>query len=186
MSETTLDQQRQFARVETALEVWAIRHDDDTARRLRDQLEIAPSLWSPPNSAQLRQMTTSINGEVQVLSQALLEACDWIARLLAQLRELPPQAERMSIVTLSGSGGMLRSDGPIDEGTLLELQLETDERALGPLRFLVETLRSTREDKRFDVAFRIETIHPKDQRRLVRYTFDVQRRLLRERKEEAT
>lgn len=172
----TWEREREFARIEVRLGALVQPLDEPRAEALRREILARQTVWAPGNETALRDMAASGQaGPESLLAQAILELAEQIARLQAKVLGPPEPVKRATIVQLSGGGGRLTSPLPLERGERLELRLDGEE--VHPIRMLIRVVHDHGADGH---GFVFEAIHPRDQDRLVRLIYGLQRQGLRE------
>lgn len=174
------DEEREFARIQVRLGVGVQPLDSERAERLRAEISSHPSVWAPTDATALRDLAvTGGSGHEAVLAQSILELAAQLVRLRNRLSHGDGPVCRATVVQISGGGGQLEGELPLDSGDLFELRFDDDDDyGIPPLLTLGRVIHRTSPEA--GVGFCFESIHPRDQELLIRAIYTLQRRALRE------
>jgi hypothetical protein len=170
--------QREFARIEVAYRLSILPLDDASAAKLREQIATRPSVWALRDELSLREIVDRTRGTEALLAQAIL---DLSAQIVHLRRQLPASSGApvwsATLRQVSGGGGMIEAEVPLDIGDLFELRfIDGDDEV--PHFVALARIIDRRAAGRF--GFRFEAIHPRDQEALIRLIYALQRRALRQ------
>jgi hypothetical protein len=173
-------EEREFARIQVGLGVGVQPLDPQRAERLRADILSHPSVWAPTDASALRDLAaTGGSGHEAVLAQSILELATQLVRLRNRMSRGDGPVCRATLVQLSGGGGQLEGDLPLDAGDLFELRFDDDDHnGMPPLTALGRVIHRT--EPQAGVGFCFESIHARDQELLIRAIYMLQRRALRE------
>ncbi len=171
---------REFARIDVELHARFRSVSGDEIRDLEQQLALRPSVWAPTDESRLRDLASSTAaGTDGILAQALLDVAAEIVLLRSRVLDLGGPMDTGTITQLSGGGGQLVASALLDLGQDLELRLDDYEQGLPPIRALVKVVHR-RGEVPDAYGFRFEVIHARDQDRLIRFIYQLQRQAIRE------
>ncbi len=195
MSLITIDRRRAFARVSKQLPVRIRMLDENEAQTLAERFMNEPTYTERVIADPKMRMTEAGHWDRAALS-SILSQLDRLETVVARIAEaLKVDVHDAGVwmeghtVDLSGSGlGVHVSERIVQDAMLeVEMTLLGDPtiilRAVGRAVSLVTTDESEIPVGRFHLGIAFETIHEDDRQALVRYTFKLQRELLRRRKE---
>ena len=188
---------RQFARVTLLAPVRLRPVDRAEAEAIGRRLALEPSYAERPRLEGLRRPGESYTWEQAALAtlvarlDALESAVGRIADALGVDLSDPRHWIEGETTSLSGSGLGARVPQVVPEGTLVDLELTLPGDPAASVRALGRAIHVVRPDGRvlpvgrFDVGIAFEAIHDEDREAVIRYTFRVQRAMLRDRKDAA-
>jgi len=172
--------ERQYARIEVDFGSRLRPLDEDELESAMVGLAAAPSVWSPSGESGLRDLVGSAAGTSEaLLAQAVLDLTEQIVHLrsgLAQRDE--PASYPARLLELSGGGGRLRTDLPLQSGETLELRIDDEPDGPPPVRCVIEVVRPVDDTPRC-YGFRFHTMHPRDKDRMIRLIYSLQRMTIR-------
>ncbi|ANM30512.1 hypothetical protein ABI59_14420 [Acidobacteria bacterium Mor1] len=174
------ERQREYARIDVQLWAKVDLLTPAKANELTERIMKRPSVWAPREESALREITLTGSGVEAILAGSLLEVSEQIVHIRTALQAQGPSSPA-TLLQLSGGGGLLSTELMPELDSEIDLQLDAPEQGAPPIRCIARIVHRDPPDV---YGFAFAAIHPRDQERLIRYLYTLQRRSIREHRRE--